>query len=1045
MERFKILNLVIGAILILTSELHAQIGYYDAPYTRYEADLGTLAGGASATAKSYNQSLVQSEASDQICVNLTGSGQSVAWTVSSAGDGLVVRYSVPDGQSGSLDVYSGATFMGTLNLSSYWSWEYLSSNGNPNNAGVTNTNPKMRFDEVRMRLSSQIAAGGTLKLVWKTGNISLDFAELEAVPAAVTASAGDVTYDGSGLQNFINAHGGQTIYLPAGYYSFGSLLWFGSNNTTLKGAGMWYTEIHFTNGSTNQGGLWGQAYNISYSGLYLTTDRNSRSSSYKAINGVYSGGSTITNVWAEHFECGAWIAQYNFGSGPNYSDGFTMSYCRFRDNYADGTNLCEGTSNAIVQHCSYRNNGDDDMAVWPQSGSGQEGQNNTFQYCTSENTWRASGCAIYGGYSNKAYNLLIKDNVEVGIRVNNFFGGYAFNGGGMHVFSNIRIIGCGTFNDLFNSPVGAIDLLVTSNNGNAVNNVKFSCIEIINSKNDAIYVNKTSGSAFNNLVFENIKIDGTGKEYASNGNNGNIHGYGVLFGNNPGGYGTYCGMSYANLGGSVAANTGGSFGWSAAGSCPSGCSLPPMVTPSSTVMTSATTFGVCNFPITLSATTTAPSGNTVSYIEFFVDGASIGKAMSSPYNKTWSPNPSIGSHSVYAVAGYSGGSTSTSLTQSVTVADAVYPTATAPTIDGTIDGLWGGYAAFPLTKLSQGSISGPADLSATFQMTWNASNLFILVNVTDDILRNNGGSNWQKDALELLIDIGNNKSTTYGTSDFQYNFVYNDLTVYETQNNATSGVTFKQGAKTGGYIMEISIPWSTLGGAPAAGSFMGFELGVDDNDNAGTTRDAKIAWSDATDNAWQNPSLFGTLQIGGCTNPLPVGLLSFTGEKMNETVVLNWSTASELNNKKFIVERSDNLSNWEEIGEVLGAGNTTTLVNYNFTDYTPIVGKAYYRLRQVDMNGAFAYSNVVLVEMENQLVSASISPNPFEEDFVIKTNIKNEMDISIYDVLGRLLYHANQKTDNGLLHIFQPDLAGGTYLVTIKTDTFIEQQKIIKK
>src|SRR3954469_13423177 len=109
MERFKILNLIIAAFLILASDLKAQIGYYDAPYTRYEADLGTLSGGASTTAKSYDQSLVQSEASDQICVNLTGSGHSVAWTVSSAGDGLVVRYSIPDGQSASLDVYSGAT------------------------------------------------------------------------------------------------------------------------------------------------------------------------------------------------------------------------------------------------------------------------------------------------------------------------------------------------------------------------------------------------------------------------------------------------------------------------------------------------------------------------------------------------------------------------------------------------------------------------------------------------------------------------------------------------------------------------------------------------------------------------------------------------------------------------------------------------------------------------------------------------------------------------------------------------------------------------
>lgn len=1031
----KSLNLIFGIILFSVTNLSAQVGYYDAPYTRYEADQGTLVN-ASATTRSYNQGDLQSEASEQVCVNLSNSGASVQWTATAAGDGLVVRYSVPDGQSGVIEVFANGTSVGTLNLSSYYSWEYLSTNGNPNNAGVVNNNPKMRFDEVRMKLPSVIPVGGTLRLVRQSGNIHIDFAELELVPAAVGWSSGNVTYTGNGsnLQDFIDANGGATIYLPAGTYNVSRDLYFGVANTTLKGAGMWYTRIHFTSGAANDGGLWGQASNISYSGLYLTTDRNSRSNSYKGINGVYTSGSTITNVWVEHFECGAWIAQ--FGSGPTVADGFTMSNCRFRNNYADGTNLSKGTRNAVVEHCSYRNNGDDDMAIW--SANNQECQNNTFRYNTSENTWRASGCAIYGGLSNKAHNLLIQDNLEVGLKCNNAFGGAPFNSGGMHEFYNIIIKRCGTNNDLFNRAVGAIDLgSYDWGAGTRVQNVKFSCIEIIDSKNDAIYIKKaTSGSdGLYNLVFENITINGTGREYPGNNNGGNTtRGYGILFKDFPNGSATYCGITYANRGGNAGSdiNTAekGSLSWTAAGSCPGGCSLAT----SSTNITSASTFGVCNTPITITATTTAPAGNTVNNIEFFVDNVSIGQDNSSAYSMAWS-SPTVGDHQFKAVASYSGGTTSTH-TQNVVVADGIYSTSTVPVIDGTIDAVWGSYSAFPLNIVSVGSVSGAADLSATFQITRDATNLYILVNVTDDDLRNDSPENYNDDAVELFIDMGNDKPGSYQGSDYQYSFAYNDAT-------PQTGLTFAQGTKTGGYIFEIRIPWTTLGGAPSAGSFMGFDLHVDDDDGGGT-RDAKKAWEDATDNAWQNPSVFGTLQVAGCSNPfLPVELLSFTGEVENGLVVLHWATATETNNAKFVIERSlaHSESGWESIGEVAGVGNSVSVTSYRFPDHSPQNGMLYYRLRQVDIDGTFTYSNVIAIKITRQDVSVV---NPFEDILTIRTTINDEMNVSIHDVLGRLMYQESHKISNGSVSI-APSLSPGSYIITIQAGGFIEKQNIIKK
>ena len=554
MNKVKVLCAQICAILFLGNGVYAQSeqrGYYDASYTRYEADQATLSK-AKITPRSFNQADLQSEASEQVCVNLSTKKSFIEWKIKEEGDGLVVRYSIPDSTSGELDIYANNKPVGTLKLTSHYSWEYLWKNGNPNNSGVVNTNPRMRFDEVRMKLPSKIPTGGKLKLVNKSGTIHIDFIELEAVPPAITAAPGDVTYSGEGydLQNFINENGGKTIYIPAGVYELNSELYFGVDNTTLKGAGMWYTQLHFTNQRWLKGGLYANAKDISFSDLYLTTTCNSRSNSYKAINGIFTSGSTVKNIWAEHFECGAWIAQYNKGNVA-YADGFILSHCRFRNNYADGINLCKGTRNAIVEHCSFRNNGDDDMAIW--SADNMECQNNTYRYCTSENCWRASGCAIYGGLNNKAHHLLIKDNLEVGIRVNNAFPGVGFNDEWMHEFSDITIIRCGTNNDLYYKPVGAIDLVVTDRNGFFVKNVRFSDIDIIDSKNDAIYIMRYGGKEFVNISFENITIDGTGKEYP--GNNAReeetVRGTGVLFKYKPAGKITYCNFVMKNRGGNA--------------------------------------------------------------------------------------------------------------------------------------------------------------------------------------------------------------------------------------------------------------------------------------------------------------------------------------------------------------------------------------------------------------------------------------------------------------------------------------------------------------
>lgn len=581
MKKYPLIVLTVFYCLFSWNVQAQQRGYYDQPYKRYEADIATLAN-AVILPKSFKQADLQSEASAQVCVNMSATNASAEWTITEAADGLVVRYSVPDGQTGTLGVYNNGTKVATLTLTSSWSWEYLATNGNPNNVNVQNTNPKMRFDEVRVKLGTKIVAGRKLKLIRETGSVYLDFAEFEPVPIAVTAPMGAVTYTGNGsnLQGFIDANGSKTIFLPAGVYNVDRTLWFGVNGTKLQGAGMWYTQINFTGTYLASGGLIADAADISFADLYLTTVRNSRSDSYKAINGVFTANSIIQNVWAEHFEAGAWIAQYYYSS-TEYADGFLIRNCRFRNNYADGVNLCKGTRNAVVEHCSFRNNGDDDMAVW--SADGIECQNNTFRYNTSENCWRAAGCAFYGGLSNKAQHLLIRDNLEVGLRVNNCFAGIGFNPAGLHEFTNISIENCGTMNDLFNNPVGAIDLVCSNKAGTRVSNVLFNSIDILNSKNDAIYLNKIAGEGFYNIAFQNITVDGTGKEYPYNNitNSTSKRGFGLSFAENPAGNATYCGMLYLNRGGNALTDTDlsakGTLTWTTSNACTTTSEEMPMV------------------------------------------------------------------------------------------------------------------------------------------------------------------------------------------------------------------------------------------------------------------------------------------------------------------------------------------------------------------------------------------------------------------------------------------------------------------------------------
>lgn len=139
---------------------------------------------------------------------------------------------------------------------------------------------------------------------------------------------------------------------------------------------------------------------------------------------------------------------------------------------------------------------------------------------------------------------------------------------------------------------------------------------------------------------------------------------------------------------------------------------------------------------------------------------------------------------------------------------------------------------------------------------------------------------------------------------------------------------------------------------------------------------------------------------------LPVELLSFDAEQENGRVNLMWSTASEANCSHFEIYKSLTGTNWEKIGVVTGAGNSTEVLLYSFKDLTNQKGVIYYQLKQVDFNGEFSFSEIRSVfTRENDIL---ISPNPSREVFNVRSGLLLDV-VEVTDLQGKVL--------NGIIQI----------------------------
>lgn len=189
---------------------------------------------------------------------------------------------------------------------------------------------------------------------------------------------------------------------------------------------------------------------------------------------------------------------------------------------------------------------------------------------------------------------------------------------------------------------------------------------------------------------------------------------------------------------------------------------------------------------------------------------------------------------------------------------------------------------------------------------------------------------------------------------------------------------------------------------------------------------------------------YGGIAYSGLT-VLPVKLISFNAKYNKEAVTIDWTTATEINNSHFEIQRSNNKKDWVVVGTVKGNGNSTTTIKYSFSDKVgKLTGEIYYRLNQIDFDGKNELSNIRVVSLNNtKLNIGKVYPNPANDFVKVNINTEGDYTIRILDINGKEMLKQNGSSNIETLNI--ADIPAGTYLIKIENDIVNESHRIIIK
>jgi hypothetical protein len=193
--------------------------------------------------------------------------------------------------------------------------------------------------------------------------------------------------------------------------------------------------------------------------------------------------------------------------------------------------------------------------------------------------------------------------------------------------------------------------------------------------------------------------------------------------------------------------------------------------------------------------------------------------------------------------------------------------------------------------------------------------------------------------------------------------------------------------------------------------------------------------------------------VNNSTTPLPVELVSFSGEAKENHVDLIWTTATERNSSHFEIERSSDASVFEKINTVSSKavnGNSNVVLSYNTTDNSPIENISYYRLKQVDQDQTFKYSGIISVNyIKSKNIKFIVYPNPNKGEFTADiSGLENnhEVIISLKDEKGHIVYNSSffiQDQNSKLNIVPETKLANGIYICTLTLEGIEYNVKVV--
>jgi hypothetical protein len=195
--------------------------------------------------------------------------------------------------------------------------------------------------------------------------------------------------------------------------------------------------------------------------------------------------------------------------------------------------------------------------------------------------------------------------------------------------------------------------------------------------------------------------------------------------------------------------------------------------------------------------------------------------------------------------------------------------------------------------------------------------------------------------------------------------------------------------------------------------------------------------------AYPNIIFNNRFTFGSTDAPLPIELIDWTVKWLDNNKtrsILNWTTASEINSAHFEIQHTEDLSSWTVIGSIQASGNSSSTINYEYIDNNPYSKITYYRLKQVDYDGSFTYSNILALTKDNTVIEIiNIYPNPVENTvfFEVLSTQNTNVNTYIIDPLGKAIFtrKAQVVVGKNLFYINIRHFASGTYILKVVTDT----------